>query len=116
MVRRLVQLSGTSLAIAVALLFLASCVEPEPKPAGVGRGINFSVTPLYPRSFEISAFGSRLRDAQELTVAWHKKAVMVANGRPFKITSPPVVHDGESDEGRAAYLTRSATGTITVTK
>src|ERR1700736_6656489 len=50
----------------VALGFLTSCATPEPKPAGVVRGISFSVTPLYPHSFEITAFGSRLRDAQEL--------------------------------------------------
>lgn len=103
----------------VALSFLTGCTAPEPKPAGVGRGISFSVTPLYPHSFEITAFGSRLRDAQELKDAWQKKAVMLAKGHRFKITSPPVVHNDESDYAGGPYgvpqLTRSVTGTIAVT-
>ena len=100
-------------AAAIALSFLTSCATPEPKPAGVGRGISFSVTPLYPHSFDIVAFGSRLRDAQELKEAWHKKAVMVAKGHRFKITSPPTVHNNESDYGGyVPLLTRSVTGTI----
>ena len=103
----------------VALSFLTSCATPEPKPAGVGRGISFSVTPLYPHSFDITAFGSRLRDAQELKDAWQKKAVMLAQGHRFKITSPPVVHNDESDYAGGIYggpqLTRSVSGTIAVT-
>ena len=105
----------SSVAIAATLLFLPGCQTPEPKPAGVGRGINFFVTPLYPKSFEIVAGGSRLRDAHELMEAWHKKAAMVANGHHFKITTAPVVHDNESVEGRAPLLTRSVTGTIMLT-
>ena len=105
----------TTGALIGALCLLMSCATPEPKPAGVGRGISFSVTPLYPHSFEITAFGSRLRDAQELKDAWQKKAVMVAKGHRFKITSPPVVHNNESDYGGiygVPQLTRSVTGTI----
>ncbi len=115
MVRRIFASHLSNIALAATLLFLPGCVAPEPKPAGVGRGINFFVTPLYPRSFEIVAGGSRLRDAQELMDAWHKKAVMVADGHHFKITTAPVVHDNESDQGRAPMLTRSVTGTITLT-
>lgn len=103
----------------VALSFLTSCATPEPRPEGVGRGISFSVTPLYPHSFEITASGSRLRDAQELKDAWQKKAVMVAKGHRFKITSPLVAHNNESDYAGGPYgvplLTRSVTGTIAVT-
>lgn len=102
----------------VALSFLTGCATPEPKPEGVGRGVSFSVTPLYPHSFEITASGSRLRDAQELKDAWQRKAVMVAKGHRFKITSPPVVHNNESDYAGGLYgvplLTRSVTGTIAV--
>ena len=99
---------------AAACVFLAGCTTPEPRPDGVGRGINFFVTPLYPNSFEISAGGSRLRDAQELQDAWQKKAAMVANGRRFKITAPPLVRDGECDLGVTPMLSRSVTGTITL--
>jgi hypothetical protein len=108
---------ATAGALISALCLLMSCTTPEPKPQGVGRGISFSVTPLYPHSFEISAFGSRLRDAQELKEAWQKKAVMVAKGHRFKITSPPVVHNNESDYAGGygvPILTRSVTGTITL--
>ena len=103
-----------SLAAVIAGLCLAACAPTEPRPEGVGRGISFSVTALYPRSFEITAFGSRLRDAGELKAAWQKKASMVANGHRFKISSPPVVHSNESDAGGSPFLTRSATGTITL--
>jgi predicted transcriptional regulator YheO len=80
----------------------------------VGRGIQFSVTPLYPKSFEITAGGSRLRDAEELKAAWQKKATLVANGRHFK-SSSLVVRDNESDYGGGLVLSRSVTGTITLT-
>jgi hypothetical protein len=74
----------------------------------------FSVTPLYPNSFEITAGGSRLRDAEELRAAWQKKAKLVANGHHFK-SSALVVHDNESDYGGGPILSRSVTGTITLT-
>jgi hypothetical protein len=98
----------------VALVLLTSCVTPEPKPEGVGRGIAFSVTPLYPNSFQITAGGSRLRGADELQEAWLKKAVMVANGRRFKVTSVPVVLNSESWASSGPLLTRSVTGVITL--
>jgi len=101
----------------IALSFLTHCQTPEPRPEGVGRGISFAVTPLYPHSFEITAGGSRLRDERELRDAWQKKAVMVAGGRKFKITKPPVMHNNESDYGGmygVPQLTRSVTGTITL--
>src|SRR3954447_10941554 len=65
---------------ALGFVLMTSCAPVEPRPEGVGRGIIFSVTPLYPHSYEIVAGGSRLRDATELKEAWHKKAVMVAKG------------------------------------
>ena len=109
---------ATDGAAIVVLSLLVSCTTPEPKPEGVGRGISFSVTPLYPHSFEITAAGSRLRDAQELKDAWQKKAMMVAKGHRFKVTSPPTVHNNESDYAGGLYgvpvLTRSVTGTITL--
>ena len=111
MISRLIQ---TGIALALVLTF-SGCVTPEPRPEGVGRGISFFVTPLYPKSFEITAGGSRLRDANELQEAWRKKAAMVANGRHFKVTTPPVVHNNESDLGGGPLLSRSVTGTITIT-
>ena len=114
MVRRYKFYLATGAAV-VGLSFLASCKEPEPRPEGVGRGISFAVTALYPHSFEITAGGSRLRDEHELREAWQKKAVMVAKGHRFKITSPPVMHNNESDYSGGygvPVLTRSVTGTI----
>jgi len=114
----IVQLRLSSIAAAVAgvaLLFITGCQTPEPRPAGVGRGISFLVTPLYPHSFEITAGGSRLRDEHELREAWQKKALMVAGGHKFKITKPPVMHNNESDYAGmygVPVLTRSVTGTI----
>ena len=90
----------------------------EPRPPGVSRFISFSVLPLYPKSFEITAssyhsiyghFG-----IEELKEAWQKKAQQVANGHRFK-TSPFVLHDNETDLG--TYLpvkTRSVRATITL--
>jgi hypothetical protein len=108
--------SSTAIAATLPLIFLVSCQTAEPRPAGVGRGISFNVTPLCPRSFEITAGGSRLRDEHELREAWQKKAMMVAAGRKFKITKAPVVHNNESDIGGGPLLTRTVTGTITLTE
>jgi hypothetical protein len=112
--RKTLKRSLIASAAIVALSFLASCQTPEPKPAGVGPGYSFNVTPLYPHSFEITAAGSRLRDERELRDAWQKKAVMVAGGHKFKITKPPVMHNNETDYGTYGLpiLTRSVTGTI----
>ncbi|HJT45053.1 MAG TPA: hypothetical protein VJ721_02165 [Chthoniobacterales bacterium] len=100
-----------------ALTVLTSCQTVEPRPEGVGRGISFNVTPLYPHSFEITAGGSRLRDERELREAWQKKAAMIAGKHKFKVTKPPVMHNNESDYGGiygVPQLTRSVTGTITL--
>jgi hypothetical protein len=99
-----------------SLCCLTNCANPEPRPAGVGRGISFTVTPLLPKGYEIVAFGSRLRDEAELKDAWQKKAKMVANGRRYK-SSPLVTHKNESDYYSGSgvpLLTRSVSGTITL--
>jgi hypothetical protein len=102
-------------AIAASLLFLG-CAVAEPRPAGISRRIAFSVVPVYPKSFEITAGGPRSLTAEEIKEAWRQKALLVANGKRFK-TSPLVVHDTES----IAYGTywparfRTVTGTITLT-
>ena len=97
--------------VAVTFLFLAGCAT-EPRPAGVSRAVNFSVTALYPNGFEITASGSRSTSSAELQNAWRAKAKMVAKGHRFK-SSPLVVHDNESDYGGYwPLLTRSVTGTI----
>ncbi len=102
---------------AIAVLALTGCETPEPRPAGVSRFVSFSVTPLYPKSYEIVAgsmhsiwghFG-----VEELKAAWQKKALLVANGRKFK-ASPLVVRDNETDIGGAPSKSRSVSGTITL--
>ena len=80
-------------ALAFALLF-SGCATTEPRPSNVPRGVNFFVTPVHPRSFDIVASGSRKVPADVLKDAWHKKATMVANGRRFRASSL-VVHDTE---------------------
>ena len=87
--------TATRAAVALWSVFLfTGCATVEPRPEGVSRGIRFAVTPVYPRSFDIVASGTRRRDAAELRDAWHKKAAMVANGRRFK-ASELVVRDTE---------------------
>jgi hypothetical protein len=101
-----------------AILFLMGCAATEPRPAGVSRFISFSVAPVYPNSFDITAaslhsiYGHFGLD--ELKEAWRKKALEVANGRKFK-TSPLAVHDSEQDmTGGLPQKFRSVTGTITL--
>lgn len=100
-------------------LLLPGCVTLEPRPAGVSRSIFYSVTPVYPRSFDIVAAGPRRREAAELRDAWQAKAAMVANGRRFK-ASPLVVRDTEyipSGYGAALPIQRrTVTGTMTIVK
>ncbi len=98
-------------------LLLTGCVTLEPRPAGISRSIFYSVTPVYPRSFDIVAAGPRRREAAELRDAWQAKAAMVANGRRFK-ASPLVVRDTEyipSGYGAALPIQRrTVTGTMTL--
>ena len=110
-------ISLTVYSTVAAILILAHCAAAEPRPAGVSRFIHFSVTAVYPRSFDIIAsaqwsiyghFG-----LAELKEAWHKKALQLANGRKFK-SSALVVHDGEDSAGGWAIGFRSASGTITL--
>ena len=101
-----------------AILIFARCAAAEPRPAGVSRFIHFTVTAVYPKSFDIIAsvqwsiyghFG-----LAELKEAWRKKALQLANGRKFK-SSALVVHDGEDSTGGWAIGFRSVSGTITLT-
>jgi hypothetical protein len=101
-----------------AIIIFAGCAAAEPRPAGVSRLIHFSVTAVYPKSFDIIAsvqwsiyghFG-----IAELKEAWRKKALQLANGRKFK-SSALVVHDGEDSTGGWAIGFRSVSGTITLT-
>jgi hypothetical protein len=107
-----------SAAALIAIFLLTSCAATEPRPAGISRFISFSVTPLYPKSFEITAgsyhsiyghFGT-----EELKEAWRKKAQMIASGHRFK-SSVFIVHDNETDLGGGWPIqSRSVTATITL--
>jgi hypothetical protein len=107
---------GFGLAVMAASLLFLGCAVAEPGPAGVSRRIAFSVVPVYPKSFEITAGGPRSLGPDKLKEAWQKKAMLVANGRRFK-TSPLVVHDNESVTYGTYWplRSRSVTGTITLT-
>jgi len=114
-VRRTVSLTVYS--TVAAILIFARCAAAEPRPAGVSRFIHFTVTAVYPKSFDIIAsvqwsiyghFG-----LAELKEAWRKKALQLANGRKFK-SSALVVHDGEDSTGGWAIGFRSVSGTITL--
>ncbi len=102
-------------AIAASLLAL-NCAAKEPRIPGVSWRVLFSVQPVYPKSFEISAGGPRSLAAAELKEAWRKKALLVANGQRFK-ASPLVVHDNESISPGTYWPMRfrTVTGTITLT-
>jgi hypothetical protein len=102
-------------AIAASLLAL-DCTAAEPRPPGVSWRVGFSVQPVYPKSFEISAWGPLSLSAEKLKEAWQKKALLVANGHRFK-SSPLVVHDNESIAAGTYWpmRSRSVTGTITLT-
>lgn len=97
----------------LAFCLTSNALAGEARPPGVSWRIVFNVTPLYPRSFEISATGPRSFSAAKLREAWEKKAQMVVHGRRYK-ASPFVIHDNETDFQMAwPYRTRSITATIT---
>ena len=110
---------GKRLFLTAAIIFVSvsGCETVGPRPAGVSRFVLFSVTPLYPKSYEIVA--SSLHSiyghfgVEELKAAWQKKALLVANGRKFR-ASPFVVHDGETDAGGWPSKARSVSSTITL--
>jgi len=102
-----------------AIAVLGGCQMAEPRPAGVSRFISFSVSPVYPKSFDIIAAAQHSiyghSSVEELKEAWRKKAIEVAKGRKFK-TSPLVVHDNETDYASPLPMkSRSVSGTITLT-
>lgn len=97
----------------------SSATGTEPRPPGVSRFINFEVHPVYPKSYDIIAFAVHSllghSSTEELKSAWQKKAVMVANGKKFKISNF-VMHDSESDYANGwPVKARSVSGTITLT-
>lgn len=105
--------------IAAVLVLPELTIAGDPRPTGVSRFISFSVQPVYPKSYDIAAvaqysFFGHFK-IEELKDAWQKKALMVANGRKFKI-SKLVVHDNETDYGSGWPIKfRSVSGTITLT-
>ena len=100
--------------VLMAGFLLAGCVATEPRPAGVSWRITLFVTPIYPKSFEITAVGPRSTVREKLKEAWEKKATLVASGHRFK-TGPFVVHDNETDIGTGwPAQSRSMTATITL--
>ena len=110
-----------SIALVGAIIVLPTwAAAGEPRPSGVSRFISFSVQPVYPNSYDIAAVAQHSMfghfNIAELKDAWQKKAVMVANGRKFKV-SKLVVHDNESDYASGWPIKfRSVSGTITVTQ
>jgi hypothetical protein len=99
----------------MAGFLLFGCAAAEPRPPGVSWRIGFSVLPVYPKSFEITAVGSRSIPREELKEAWQRKAQLVARGHRFK-TGPLVVHDNEAIAYGVYWpmQSRSMTGTITL--
>ena len=110
------------IAVITAVLVLPNlAIAGEPRPAGVSRFISFSVQPVYPKSYDIAAVAQHSFfghfKIEELKDAWQKKAVMVANGKKFKI-SKLVVHDNETiayGYVNVPIQYRSVSGTITLT-
>ncbi|HZJ38542.1 MAG TPA: hypothetical protein VFD18_05160 [Chthoniobacterales bacterium] len=99
-----------------ACVGVTGCAAFKPRPEGVSWQVNYSVQPIYPKSFEIVAGGPLSLTTEELTDAWKKKAALVANGRRFKATAL-VVHNTLSMQGMGYPLqTRTVTGTITLTE
>jgi hypothetical protein len=102
-----------SAAAVVTALILSGCAAFEPQPGGLSPRILFSVSPLFPKSYEITAAGPRYFSAEKLKEAWQKKALLVANGHHFR-TSPFVVHDDETVQAGFPMQSRSVTATITL--
>jgi hypothetical protein len=99
----------------MAGFLLFGCATAEPRPPGVSGRVTFSVLPIYPKSFEITAVGPRSIAREELKEAWEKKAQLIARGRRFK-TASLVVHDNEAIAYGVYWpmQSRSMTGTITL--
>ena len=106
------------LALCLALTAWLGCTAVD-RPAGVSRGITFSVTPLYPNGYDLVASGGRDFAAAILKDAWSKKAAQLTAGRKYK-SSALTVHDTEIVP-YTGYPTlpergRSVSGTITILK
>jgi len=110
-----VMCSGAALII---LVLLPGCAAKD-HPAGVSRFVSYTVNPVFPKSYEITASAQLSAwghyEVAELKDAWEKKAVEVAKGRKFKGSSL-VVHTSETDEGGGIIKSRSVSGIITLTE
>jgi hypothetical protein len=100
-----------------AFLFSTACTATESRPVGVSRFISFSVSAVYPNSFDISAGAYRSLygsfSVEKLKDAWRKKALEVAKGRKFK-TSAWIVRETEDSSGGWPIKFRSVSATITL--
>jgi hypothetical protein len=98
-----------------ACFSILGCAAFQPRPEGVSWQVVYSVEPIYPKSFQITAGGPLSVSTEELKDAWKKKAALVTNGRRFK-ASPLVVHNNLSMQGMGyPRQSRAVTGTITLT-
>ncbi|MDQ2867179.1 MAG: hypothetical protein M3R59_02030 [Verrucomicrobiota bacterium] len=89
---------------------LASCVSTN-APPGVKSAISFTVAPVYPRSFDITAIAPRYVDETEMREAWQKKAEQVAAGRKFTVSRMTA---RKTEESASLALGRVVTGTMTL--
>ncbi|HEX8311988.1 MAG TPA: hypothetical protein VF614_11760 [Chthoniobacteraceae bacterium] len=83
-----------SAALLLLTIGLTGCAYQDETP-GVPPGVMFSVQPVFPRSYDLTAIGPRELTGEALTAAWHLKARHLAAGRKFKTTGV-TVHDKES--------------------
>jgi hypothetical protein len=84
---------------------------------GVPWGIQYSVSPVYPNSYDVTVTTGRNLSPESLKDAWMKKAAQLANGRKYKtspLTSHVKEHAAENPYVPAMTETRTVTGTVSI--
>jgi hypothetical protein len=84
---------------------------------GVPWGIQYSVNPVYPNGYDVTAVSERGLSFEILKDAWMKKAAQLANGQKYKtspLTSRVREHAVDNPYVPAMTETRTVTGTVSI--
>jgi hypothetical protein len=107
---------GRTLLLFMAALIVVSCGFTTVMK-GLPLGVHYTVTPVYPSSYDITVTTEQNLSPETLKEAWMKKAAELAKGRKFKtspLTSRVREHAVENPYVPAMTETRTVTGTVSI--
>jgi hypothetical protein len=108
--------AGRTLLLLAAFFAITGCAVSQTLK-GVPWGIQYSVNPVYPNGYDVTAVSERDLSFEILKDAWMKKAAQLANGRKYKaspLTSRVREHAVDNPYVPAMTETRTVSGTVSI--